>query len=236
MNEFILSLISGAVGGIISGVAVYLIQRASDRKREQKRQHEFNRIGSTSNKYLDEDFLFNHLPVKYSIEKIKEELGNPDNFYDTFSRKISDVTDLSEQYEITLYEYKFINARILFSTLKDSSNVSSITIQNTDYKYPLKAILSPLSQEEMFPHFENAKIDEAICETVTKTFSERFVNWYYAAIQAKHFNREFKSYYFTYICFEIVETEDVNNFLGLAIDQICISTLSDIVPVIDFYE
>lgn len=222
MNNLFENIISGVIGGIV----VYSIQLISENKKEKKRNLENNKVGKKDTKYIDPNFLYNYQPGSLAIEKVIQDFGQPKNKYEY-------PVDFENDISVLIYEYKFVNAVVLFSTEIDRSSVISITLSAT--KNDLHPVVCPYTFDEQEKYFGDAKITSEIIDNERSFESESYINWVYSALKAKYFNREIKYFTFTYIvCLPNIEkTEDMKDKI---IDQICISTNMDIAPVINFYD
>jgi len=224
------TLLAGIVSGVVSGLVVYLIQFIVASQNEKIKNRESKRVGrSRTYKFVDEDFIYNYLPENLLIERIFEDFGQPDKKMDD---SVTLKWDNNKIKKLTEYQYKFINAVILFSTFKNESYVISVTINSNQNKsHPVKFCFG-FTEEDVC--FGQAKINEEILNAKVNFESQSFINWAYASIKAKFFYREIKDLTFTYIVCDIVESE--SNMLGKTIDQLCISANEDVSPVIYFYD
>lgn len=223
------TLITGTIGGIVAGLVILLIQFLVERQKEKVKTNEEKRLGKRTDKYIDEDFVYNYLPGFLSIEKVIADFGQPSKIYeDTVIIKWDD----DKTRDLTIYHYDFINAVILFSTFKNESTVISVTTNSSFSKsHPVKLGFAFADKDV---YFGEAKINEEILSNKTKFEKEMFRNWGYAAIQAKFFYREIKGLTFTYIVCDFIESE--KEIMNKNIDQLCISVDEDVYPIIYFYD
>lgn len=221
------NLLIGTISGIVAGLIVYFIQLFISQKIDRKEKTENNRVGKKTDKYIDKDFILNYLPEKIDIEKVLEDFGKPLQKTDT----TVEISWDSSSREITIYQYRFINAVILFSTFKNQTSVISMTI-NSSYNKSHPVNFS-FAFEENNLYFGQATINNEIISNKIDFKIESYVNWAYSAIQAKFFYREIKNLTFTYVVCDTLSEEEMN---GKVIDQLCISTNKDIYPIIYFYD
>lgn len=228
MTNFQETLIIATISALVAGLIVFFIQLIISKNFERKQKKEKNKVGKKTDKYIDEDFILNYLPSQIDIEKVFEDFGKPLQKTDT----TVEIKWNNSTQEITIYEYKFKNAVILFSTFKNESAVISLTI-NSNYNkaHPVKF---SFAFEEKTVYFGKAKINNEIVANRTNYISESYVNWAYSAIQSKYFYREIKHFTFTYIVCDFINSE--NEMMGKVIDQLCISCNEDVCPVIYFYD
>lgn len=229
MSNITETLITGTIGGIVAGLVVYLIQFIVARQNEKRTNRENKKVGKRIDKYIDENFINNYLPRNLSIDKILEDFGQP-------NQKIDDSViikwDNYRTQDLTIYHYKLTNSVILFSTFKNESTVISVTINsNFSKSHPVKLSFG-FAEDDVY--FGKAKVNNEIIQNKINFETHSFVNWAYAAIQAKFFYREIKELTFTYIVCDIVESE--NEILNKTIDQLCISANEDVYPIIYFYD
>lgn len=226
VETFIISVISAFLVGLV----LFFIQVQFQKKSEQKAKLGKNKLGKIEEKYIDKDFLYNYEPGKLSIEKVIEDFGQPNEKVESFD---DFELDEKERRDLILYTYKFTNAVIIFSTYKNESSVISITV-NADYlkKHPVKCRFSFAEDDE---YFGKAKITQEIIKEKVNFKREMFINWAYSAIQSRYFYRELKHLTFTYVvCNSDMETE--NDMLDRQIDQLCISVVQNVCPIIYFYD
>lgn len=223
------NLFIGIISGIVAGLVVYFIQLFVSNKAEKKEKKEKRKVGKKTDKYIDEDFIYNYLPQNIEIDKVLEDFGQP-------IQKIEDIVtikwDDNKTRELTIYQYKFINAVVLFSTFKNESTIISVTINsNYDKLHPVKFSFA-FAGEDLY--FGQAKINDEIINNKIDFESQCYVNWAYAAIRSKFFYREIKNLTFTYVVCDIVDSD--NNMKDKIIDQLCISGNEDVYPIIYFYD
>jgi hypothetical protein len=222
MNNFTENIISGVIGGLV----VYFFQVIREIIKEKKQKIESNKVGNQVSKYLDEKFLLNYEPGGLSIEKIIQDFGEP-------TEKYKYPYDSDDNEYLVIYKYKFVNAVVLFSTIENNSSIVSITVNSSkNKKHP---VLCPYTFDEKEKHFGNARITSEIIENERCFEKESYTNWAYSAIQAKFFQREIKHFTFTYFVCDI-GIENIDEMKGKVIDQICISTVMEVFPIINFYE
>lgn len=223
------NIIIGIVSGIVAGLVVYFIQFIITRRVEKKEKKEKKKVGEKTDKYIDEDFIYNYLPQNIEIDKILEDFGQP------IKKTEDSVTikwDNAKIQEITIYQYKFINATILFSTFKNESTIISVTINSIYNKsHPIKFSFGFAGKDV---YFGQAKINDEILNNKIDFEKQSYTNWAYAAIRAKFFYREIKELTFTYVVCDIMDSEE--EMKDKIIDQLCISGNEDVYPIIYFYD
>jgi hypothetical protein len=230
MTNFQESLVTGIAGGIIAGLGVYFIQFLVERRKQKKLNSENKKVGSGNDKYIDEDFLNNYIPGSVSIEKILQDFGQPNEKYE---QPATIKWDNNKDVELSIYQYKFVNAIILFSTFKNETTIISITVNSNFSKtHPVKCRFT-FADDDVY--FGKAKVNHEILQNKTHFEKETYINWTYSAIQAKFFYREIKHLTFTYIVCDFGIENDVD-MLNKTIDQLCVSANADVYPVIYFYD
>lgn len=186
------------------------------------------RIGKSNEKVLHEDFLYNYVPGEITINKIIEDLGQP-------TVKIKDFVDLDlknkKKFNFFVYKYKFANAIVLFTTdLKDENVISVSLISKLDEKNPIKCRFSFVEDDK---NFGEALITENIIENSNSFENQNYASWMYSSITSRYADyRPIKYLYFTYFIYN--HYEDKFDMKNQEIDGICISTMSDIKPIIHF--
>lgn len=223
------NLLIGTISGVVAGLVVYFIQLFVSKRAEKKEKKEKKKVGEKTDKYIDEDFICNYLPQNLDIDKILEDFGQP-------IQKIDDTVtikwDNNRIRELTIYQYKFINAVILFSTFKNESTIISLTINsNYNKSHPVKFSFAFAGKDV---YFGQAKINDEIINNKIDFETQSYVNWAFAAIRAKFFYREIKELTFTYVVCDIVDSE--KEMKDKIIDQLCISGNEDVYPIIYFYD
>lgn len=229
MTNFEENLFIGTISGIIAGLIVYFVQFFFSKRIEKRKNKDKNRVGKKTDKYIDKEFILNYLPQGLKIEKVLEDLGQPIQKKE-YSVEIKWETNKIR--EIEIYQYKFINAVILFSTFKNENTVISVTI-NSRYNKSHPVIFSfAFADSEIY--FGQATINNEIINNKVNFKAESYTNWAFSAISSKFFNREIKDLTFTYVVCDIIESEE--EMKDKVIDQLCISANEDICPIIYFYD
>lgn len=225
-ETFIVSVISAFLVGLI----LFYVQVQFQKNKEKKERRKNSRVGKIAERFIDQDFLYSYEPGKVSIEKIVEDFGQPNDKVDDFDDFESDE---DERREIVLYNYKFTNAVVIFATFKGESTIISITI-NSAYvkKHPVKCRFSFAEDDK---YFGQAKITQEILNEKVNFKKEAYINWAFSAVQSRYFHRELKHLTFTYVvCNSDMETE--NDMLDRKIDQLCVSVVENVCPIIYFYD
>lgn len=230
MTTFQESILTGVIGGIISGLFIYLIQAIVEYIKDKKNINESKKVGKRIEKYITEDFLYNYEPGNLTIEKVIQDFGQCDE-------KAESINDIEleddDRKEITLFTYKFNNAIVLFSTFPNDSTIISITINSSFIKaHPVKCRLMFTDDDQ---YFGKAKITSEIISNMVDFKNESFTNWAYSSIKSRYFNRQIKHLFFSYIVCD-VNIENENELLNKQIDQLCLSVNQNICPVIYFYD
>nr|WP_315180566.1 hypothetical protein [uncultured Flavobacterium sp.] len=211
---------------IISSVALLssLISFFSQTKENQT----VNIIGKSNEKFLHEDFLYNYIPGEITINKIIEDLGQP-------LVKIKDYVEQEwnskKKFKFFVYKYKFTNAVVLFTTeLKDDNIISISLISKLNKKHPIKCRYSYAETDKFFGE---AIITENIIENSESFNSQSYASWIYTEITSRYADfRPIKYLYFTYFIYNHYENK--TQMRNQEIDGICISTMSDVNPIIHF--
>lgn len=195
---------------------------------EIKENKSGNIIGKADRKVLHEDFLYNYIPGEVTIGKIIEDLGQP-------LVKIKDYVEQewndNKNFEFWVYKYKFSNAVVLFTTELEDENIISISLVcKLDKKHPIKC---RYSFEEDDKIFGEAIITENIINNSENFESKSYASWMYTAITSRYADfRPIKYLNFTYFIYFHYENEA--EMKNQKIDGICISTISDVKPIIHF--
>ena len=179
-------------------------------------------------KTLHRDFLYDYIPSEVGIAKIIEDFGQPQK------KTIESVDDeYSDSGEIifNIYEYKFSNAVVLFSTDTELENVIAITLLPFDViNQPLKCRYSFSENEE---DFTEAEFKKSILDNQDSFENNSYNNWSYSAITSRYADyRPIKHLYFTYINYNFHEEAD--DLYLEKIESMCVSTSSKIHPIIHF--
>jgi hypothetical protein len=174
MSDFVLSVISGAVGGLI----VLLFQKVwdyNDKRREEaiETAEKQKKLIISPHKHLQyvESRIIDHLLPGTSIEKMKDILGVPD-----FTGHQSVITDLSEEATLTnTYSFKFLNADLLLTSV-DNQSIDSITISSNDItEYPVEFYSdSPNSNVLGKMKVEQDIVDHVVFHTVNRTVRDAY--------------------------------------------------------------
>lgn len=225
MSDLVQNIISGIVGGTV----VLVIQFVISWKIENKKKEDIKKVGRKSDKHIDEDFILNYLPQNIEINKIIDDFGQPQKKYPEFTTL---KWDNNRECELSIYQYEFVNAVVLFSTFKNGSTVISITINSSYNKsFPINI---GFGFGDKKGYLGLSKVNEEIINNKIEFLSESYTNWAYSAVKSKFFYREIKGLTFTYVVCNIIENED--EILGQVIDQLCISANEDVCPIIYFYD
>ncbi|MGL2993502.1 hypothetical protein [Flavobacterium sp. TSSA_36] len=179
-------------------------------------------------KILHQNFLYDYIPGEVGISKIIEDFGQP--------RKITLETLDSENLcneiiEYYVYEYKFSNAIVLFSTDTELGNIIAITLlPYCDEKYPIICRYSFVENEE---NMDIAEFKKSIITHMRNFENKMYSNWCYSAITSRYADyRPIMYLYFTYINYNYFEEAD--DLYLEKIESICVSTSSEIHPIIHF--
>ena len=189
-----------------------------------------NIIGKSVERILDEDFLYNYLPGRITINKIIEEFGEPDFKYkDSIEQDWND----NKKVKFLVHKYKFSNALILLTTgLKDKQVISISLISSLDKKHPIKCMYSFAEDEK---YFGEAKISQNIIDNAVEFEHNSYASWTYSAITSRYIDyRPIKYLNFTYFTYNNYENKD--EMKNQIIDGMCISISNNIKPIINFDE
>jgi hypothetical protein len=130
MSDFFLSIISGAIGGLIVLLFQKIWEFFEKKKQNSLRQAEqLKKLIISPQKHLHhlERRIIDHLLPGTSVEKMKEVLGVPD-----FTTHEKVITELSDVAILTnTYSFKFANANLLLTSV-DNKSLDSITV-STNY-------------------------------------------------------------------------------------------------------
>ncbi len=221
-------LIIAIVGGVIALVLriIYELVRDMIKERKENRkkaieEREKLTVGSKRLKIIGQNFLYQYEPGKISIEKILEELGSA-------SVKIED--EFSGE-KIVIYKYDFENAKVLFSTYLNQSDIISITLFALPNGDPIDC---RLSYEDDDAIMGQAVISDVILKDLTDFETESNMNESYSHIKAKYFYRQIKHLTFVYRIEN--KYENAQAAKGQVIQQVCITLNDDIYPMFDFFD
>lgn len=184
-------------------------------------------LGDVNEKNLHKNFLTNYIPGKINILKIIEEFGQPNS-------KIKDYIvrewNNDEKAFFYVYKYNFSNAVVLFTTAIDDDNIISISLASQDITKPIYCRYSYCEEDELLGE---AEFKKSILDNLVKYENRQFPSWGYSAITSRYIEyRPIKYLFFTYFNYNFYEEAD-DLFLE-TIDGICISTSSEIHPIIGF--
>ncbi len=123
MSDFFSDITSGAVGGLVSSLAVLALQLYLQKRWEQKKEQEARVVGQGELKELARGFLMAYQPG-ISLDKVIESLGQPDGVE---SGSTSDnFEDDTYPIDYSVYKFKFLNATVLFATQNGEKEIVSI--------------------------------------------------------------------------------------------------------------
>lgn len=221
-------IISGIVGGsivLIFRIIYELIRdRIKERKEKEKKameERESLTVGSKKLKIIRQDFLYQYEPGKLSIEKVLEELG-------AASVKMDDEYDGQK---ILIYKYDFANAKVLFSTYLNESDIVSITLFALPNGDPINC---RLSFEEDDAVMGQAVISDVILKDQTDFETESNIHEAYSHIKARYFYRQIKHLTFVYRIENEYENAEASK--GQIIQQVCVTQNADIYPMLHFFD
>lgn len=237
MSDFILSVSSGIIGGLV----VLLFQRYWDfkdkKKREVKENSERQReqeqsmiIDPTRNvKYVDTNIVNSLLPGT-SIIRMKDILGTPESYY----REIMNP-NTEDFVNTNAYYYNFLNGKILITSKEDTS-IDSITIQSSlDINYPIKLIY-PFN-EHITGYLGEVRVTEAIIRSCVSSFSHRTARDAYFGIET-YFGNIGQYYNYTFFgndvekIYNYTNNKDIKIFLNCVIYSFCISSIEHLSPYV----
>lgn len=185
-------------------------------------------LGKSKEKVLHQDFLYNYVPGDMTMSKIFEDLGQP-------IAKIKDYVERDwknkKKFKFFVYKYKFHNAVVLFTTELKNDNVISVSlISKGDKMNPIKCRYSFAEDDK---NFGEALITENIIDNSTEFENQNYASWMYSAITARYADyRPIKYLAFTYFIYN--QYENKTKMKDQEIDGICITTMSDVKPIIHF--
>jgi hypothetical protein len=126
-----------------------------------------------------------------------------------------------------------LNATVLFSTLLKEKEVVAITLEATDKQHPILCPMSPAAESQMMP--DSALIDNEAVADAVNCWSRNHASWSCSALQSLYFYKKLKHLTYNYITYTDI-FEEPSQFLGKEINQVCISSMRDVHPVIYYYE
>ncbi len=187
-----------------------------------------NILGQSTEKVIHEDFLYNYVPGEITINKIIEDLGQP---ISKIKDSIEQEWNKNKKFKFFVYKFKFSNAVVLFTTkIKDDNIISISLISKLDKKNPVKCRFSFAEDDK---YFGEALITENIIENTDNFTNQNYASWMYSAITSRYADfRPIKYLDFTYFIYNHYENK--NEMLDKNIDGICISTMSDVKPILHF--
>lgn len=234
MNELIISLVSGIVGGLI----VLVFQKIWDRKEKRIEQNRSSIINPSKNrKRLPKDILL-HLEPGISIEKSREILGVPDNIE---SCKLSEREDdsNSESLIVWIYFYDFKNAGLKL-TSRDKLSIDSVSIFVKQDQQPKIEVFVNKFEQLGKALLGVTKLDQDISEYVKECYNLSTPREGLFGIKT-YFGRFGNFMDYVFFCYgdsrtsHFVETPDVKTLIGQPIIGFCVS-VSGFCPPISIYE
>lgn len=186
------------------------------------------KIGKPKESILYQDFLYNYVPGEMTMSRIFEDLGQP-------IAKIKDFVERDwknkKKFKFFVYKYKFHNAVVLFTTELKNDNVISVSlISKGDKMNPIRCRYSYAEDDKLFGE---ALITEKIIDNSTEFENQNYASWNYSAITARYADyRPIRDLAFTYFIYNLYENK--TEMKGQKIDGICITTMSDVKPIIHF--
>ena len=210
------------ISGIIGGLFVLICQLTYDYIKNKRLNRKKLRVGNSELFILDRDFLDKYEPHKYSIEKIISDFGQP----------IKKYKDTFDELEVEIYQYHFQNAKVLFSKGLDTSEIISVTLFSLlDKKNPL---ICRLSFEDDEIEMVKAVINDIIIRDSVKFENNTYSFGMNCIIKAKYFYRQIKHLTFSYQIGGNFET--IQETKGQLIEQVCISQLSNVTPMLSIHD
>lgn len=218
MSETLKNIIIGAAGGLI----VLLIQFLVDFFRNRKKEKENLVVGSSNLKFLSKQFLYDYEPGKVSIEKIIQDFGQPNRIQ----------YDIENVQKLKLYFYIFRNAKVLITTHDNESEIISITLFSTkDLK---NHVLCRLSYEDVDEIMGMAKLTDSILRDSISIENKDTIHEQTTVIKSKYSFKQIKHLTFSYSING--HFEKLVDAKGQLIQQVCISQVEDITPMISFFD
>ncbi|MGY3215272.1 hypothetical protein [Mucilaginibacter sp. HD30] len=232
MSDFILSLTSGVIGGLI----VLLFQKFwdfNDKKKqivedELKAKRQLVVSPQQHLRYV-ESRIVEHLLPGTSMDKVKTILGVAD--YTNFSHV---MTELSEEATLTNTHYfKFRNADILVTSI-DNRSIDSTTISSHQVsEYPIEYLFDGVPNNIM----GQMTFDEENAMYVEAHESNKTMRDAYFAIEL-YYGRGGQYRYYTLFGNDFdkvnlhIEDKDISHFAGCEINSYCISSIAHFAPYI----
>lgn len=210
------------ISGIIGGLFVLICQLTYDYIKNKRLDRKKLRVGNSEIFILDRYFLDKYEPHKYSIEKIISDFGQP----------IKKYKDTFEELEVEIYQYHFQNAKVLFSKEFNTSEIISVTLFSLlDKKNPL---LCRLSFEDDEIEMGEASITDTIINANVNFENNLSTFGMNCIIQTRYFYRQIKHLTFSYQIAGNYET--IEQTKGQTIEQVCISQLSNVTPMLSMHD
>lgn len=193
-----------------------------------RKKNKIEVIEMPNQKILHQNFLYDYIPGEVGISKIIEDFGQPQKkILETLDSKYLDNGVIV----FYIYEYKFSNAFVLFSTDTELENIIAITILPYNAKeHPIICRYSFAENEE---NMDIAEFKKSIITNMQNFENKNYSNWCYSAITSRYADyRPIRYLYFTYINYNYYEEAD--DLYLEKIESICVSTSSKIHPIIHF--
>ncbi|RFZ81862.1 hypothetical protein DYU05_18775 [Mucilaginibacter terrenus] len=233
--DFILSVLSGAIGGLI----ILVFQKAwefKDAKDQELKEQEAARqkliISHDIHKRPVESKIVEHLLPGTSIEKMKRLLGVPD--FTTYGKIFTEVSE--NPMDTNTYLYEFGNAHLLL-TSQDGVSTDSVTISTKfDKDYPVEFIF-PYLLEKDSAALGSMKLEKHLIDYVEKAEVNKTMRDAYFCIET-YFGRAGRYHYYTFFgqdsdkVAEYFKDPDLKHLVNGSINSYCISGLSNFAPYI----
>jgi hypothetical protein len=238
MKEFIISFVSGTLGGLL----VLLTQKILD-KRDKSKQDEASKVVNPQKhlRQIQADFL-RFVTVGLSIDKMKEYLGVPDNISD---RTLTYFTDSDEggpvEILINSYFYRFTNATVEIIS-KNNVSIDAISVFNHGGSEPAIEV-NTFYGEPVFigkSTFDEELVSDPVHSFYHTNVRERFlgVEQYYGRLGGYFHYSFFATDYDVELRIDqqFQDTKDPRLFIGQTICGCCISNRETYAPYISEYE
>ena len=173
-------------------------------------------------KILDSDFLYKYVPGKVSIDKIIEDFGKPN--------RIENLSDTKG--EINTYFYVLENAKVILTTINKQPNIVSVSVFST--RNQKKPVICRQSFEDDEEVFGKAKLTDSILRNSISIENHESIHEQTTVIKSRFFYRQIKHLYFSYSIDG--HFEKLIDAKGQLIQQVCISEVESICPMLSFFD
>lgn len=232
MSDLTLNIVGGAIGGIISGLLIYLVQAIHDVRKRKMADRDNRTIKALSSRKIIKDDILYSLRPGVNIEFMRQLLGAP-----TKHSNQDNPLFAEESTGITNSYLYILNNAYLKITSKDNVSIDSITIFPTDEQFRVHEWEYLCEEKET--RLNRITVGEKLIEIANShTFISTMKDNVFA-IETYIPNPYYNSYTFfghAYRGHEYVDTNDINLLKGGTITGICIASDHDTAHYIYEYE